>query len=93
MEEDLVGLGVNDEPDRKSRDAFRRLGVLAGSLCAAGWGLFAAYVFFKEKVTLNNIGFFLFLFVGCVPAYFLPYGLMRLIGRIVNGAPNAREEH
>lgn len=80
MEEDLVGLGVADKPNQKSGDGFRRLGVLAGSLCAGAWCLFAVYVFFKEKVTLNNIGFFLFLFLICLPAYFLPYVVLRAIG-------------
>lgn len=92
MEEDLVGLGVTDEPDRKSRDGFRRLGVLAGSLCAGAWSLFAVYVFFKEKVTLNNIGFFLFLFLICLPAYFLPYVVLRAIGRVVGETPKREEE-
>ena len=93
MEGDLVGLGVAERPDQKNGDGFRRLSVLVGSLCAVAWGLFAVYVFFKEKVTLNNIGFFFFLFLVCLPAYYVPYGLMRLIGRVVNGAPKAREEY
>lgn len=93
MEEDLANLHVPDETDHKSRDWFRRLGVLVGILCAGAWGLFAVYIFFKEKVTLHNIGFFLFLFLVCLPSYYVPYGLMKLIGRIVNGAPKAREEY
>jgi hypothetical protein len=93
MEEDLVGLSVAERPDQKSSDGFRRLGVLVGTLCAVAWGLFAVYVFFKEKVTLNNIGFFFFLFLVCLPAYYVPYGLMRLVGRVVDSAPKAREEY
>ena len=92
MEEDLVGLGVTDKPEQKSNGGFRRLGVLVGSLCAVAWGLFAVYVFFKEKVTLNNIGFFLFLFFVCVPAYFLPYGVLRAIGRVLGETPKRQEE-
>ena len=94
MEEDLVGLGVAERPDQKSGDGFslRRLGVWVGSLCSGAWGLFAIYVFFKEKVTLNNIGFFLFLFVGCLPAYFLPYAMMRAIGRLVGTTAKEQED-
>lgn len=92
MEEDLVGLGVTDQPDQKDDGGFRRLGVLAGSFCAVAWGLFAAYVFFKEKVTLSNIGFFLFLFLVCFPAYFLPYVVVRAIGRMVGEKPRGQED-
>jgi len=93
MEGDLVDFDVAERPDLKNGDGCRRLGVVVGNLCAVAWGLFAVYVFFKEKVTLNNIGFFFFLFLVCLPAYYVPYGLMRLIGRVVNGAPKAREEY
>jgi hypothetical protein len=92
MEEDLVDLGVTDQPDRKNGGGFRRLGVLVGSLCAVAWGLFAVYVFFKEKVTLSNIGFFLFLFLLCFPAYFLPYMVLRAIGRMVGETPEEQED-
>ena len=92
MEEDLVDLGVIDKPEQKSGDGFRRLGVWVGGLCSVAWGLFAIYVFFKERVTLNNIGFFLFLFVGCLPAYFLPYGMMRAIGKVVDVTAKEQED-
>jgi len=92
MEEDLVGLGVTDKPEQKSGDGFRRLGVWVGGLCSVAWGLFAIYVFFKERVTLNNIGFFLFLFVGCLPAYFLPYAMMRMIGKVVGATAKEQED-
>lgn len=92
MEEDLANLDVPDEADHKSRDWFRRVGVFVGCLCAGAWGLFAVYIFFKEKVTLHNIGFFLFLFVICLPAYFLPYVMMRAIGRAVGGTAKEQED-
>lgn len=92
MEENLADLDMPEQPDQKSGGGFRRLGVLAGSLCAAAWGLFAAYVFFKEKVTVNNIGFFLFLFLLCFPAYFLAYGVLRAIGRVVGKTAKGQEE-
>jgi len=92
MEEDLVNLGVIDKPEQKSGAGLKLLGVWVGGLCSGAWGLFAIYVFFKERVTLNNIGFFLFLFVGCLPAYFLPYGMMRAIGKVVDVTAKEQED-